>query len=172
MCNIAIFQHGSTVIIEFFHNIVAMRSRLKAERGVSLVEIVAVLVCILVLSSIAVPDFLRQSKSASNSANQIVELTRRIRAKALQDTLAYTIQPSSATQIVVKYSNTCSSTTKTTDNSLGIKLISGTSLASTTWSVCFDSRGFSDTALSLNVNDVYGRSKTVQIVLGGAARKV
>lgn len=145
---------------------------LSNERGLSILDLmVSLTLCSIMLGS-AVFQLKNINDSSDSTTDQIVSVIREARAKALTGTLAYTVDMSASNRLRARYSPLCSSSTKTADATLAVQLPTGTSLSDTSWSVCFDSRGFANGSVQVSVTDSMGRSSSFEIVLGGAVRKI
>ena len=105
------------------------------------------------------------------AAMEVMTFIKQARGKAIASTQAYTVVPSSSTKIITTYGSNCSSVTQTPDTAMTLKLPSGASMPNTAWSVCFEARGFSRNAVDIYVTQD-GKTDTVQVVLGGAARVI
>ena len=140
----------------------------RSSRGFTLVEMVVALCMIGVLMMFVGFNFKAIENEAQNGASELIGFLKKSRAKALTSTASYTITPVSSTLIRTTYSTSCSGA-QTNDPSLSLELPTGAHLESTVWSVCYSSRGLSDSSVNIVISDDY-RSKTVQVVLGGGAR--
>ncbi|RIL06985.1 MAG: hypothetical protein DCC75_10380, partial [Proteobacteria bacterium] len=82
----------------------------------------------------------------------------------------YFLQPSSSSRLITLYGDNCADPSPTTDTGFLLNLPSGAYLTDTTWSICFNSRGFPDANIELGLQDQGGEQKTIEILLGGAVR--
>jgi prepilin-type N-terminal cleavage/methylation domain-containing protein len=139
--------------------------------GFTLFELVFTIGLISVLLGVAVVNLRGLNGAADSGAAEVVGFLKQVRARAMASTSAYKVAPSSSGQLVVTYGNVCSAAT-TTDGALILKLPTGATFNSTSWNVCFNSRGFPDQSPSIALQDTNGVNKTVQIYLGGAIRSL
>lgn len=139
------------------------------ERGFSLFELIVVMALSASLFSMALINAKGLANQSLNGASSLMGFLKVTRAKALATTQAYTIAPISSTQIGTTYGDTCSDTTQTADSEVFLELPSGAFLSDTTWSLCYNTRGFSDNSLDIQILD-HTSSRTVQVVLGGGVR--
>jgi prepilin-type N-terminal cleavage/methylation domain-containing protein len=146
-----------------------MRRSRKNSKGFTLMEVVIATALFGILCAVSIMNLNVFSSSSKNSANELNSFLKRARAKAVATTQSYMIQPSSTSQITSKYAKNCSATTWTDDSSLSLKFPKGATLSGTAWSLCFNSRGMSESSTSIVINNTTG-SKTVQVMLGGASR--
>ena len=133
-------------------------------------ELIVSVLVFSILTKVALSYIQEYNSGSKFSATQIVSFFKEARARALATTLAYTLEPSGNNKIIAKYSSLCSSTTKTTDSSFYLDLTSGTTLLSTSWSICFNSRGFANNAILISVKDSNGSTRSIETVKGGATR--
>lgn len=145
---------------------------LNNEAGIKILDLLLALSLCSIMSGSAIMQLKDLNDSSDSTTDSIVSIIREARAKALTGTQAYTVDMSSATRLRTQSSPKCSSTTKTTDNTLAVQLPVGTSVSNSSWSVCFDSRGFASSSVQIAVTDSRGRSTSFEIVLGGAVRKI
>lgn len=138
-------------------------------QGFSAIELVVTFAVISLLVGFMAYNFKDMSQPALNGASGVVGFVKRTRAKALGTTYAYTITPSSATQLIASYGTTCSSPSQTTDSRLSLTLPEGARFAQTGWSICFSARGIAEDSINLGIVDD-DETKTVQIASGGGAR--
>ena len=140
-------------------------------RGFTIVELLVVLSLISILTAFAVFN-LRDLRNPQNAAAmEIMSFIKQARAKAIGQTVSYIIKPVSASRIGSTYGASCSGGVQTPDPSLALSLPAGASLGNTTWSICFEPRGLSKNAVNIPVTQD-GKTKTVQVVLGGAVRVI
>ena len=140
--------------------------------GFTMIELIVTLTIMGVLALIAIPAWRSLSSSSSDSATALVSHFKVVRAKALANTMAYKIYPSSTTQINVDSAANCSASTWTNDASLRFTLSDGSALSSTAWSFCYDSRGLSSNSLTFNITATSKPTITIEAVLGGAVRQL
>lgn len=145
-------------------------TRKKAERGITLVELVMAVSLMSVVMGIAVANIKNFQDPLQSGADQMAAYFRQVRARGMSATLAYTVGPTSNRNLSASYSNKCSDATKTLDSSQDTSLPSGATLSDTTWTVCFNSRGLPDANLVVTLQDVDGRTKDVEVYLGGAVK--
>jgi prepilin-type N-terminal cleavage/methylation domain-containing protein len=141
-----------------------------AESGFTIVELLVTFAIISVLSGIAVMNLNALSNSSENAAASLVGLLKQARARAIASTSAYFVVPISSTSIVTRSGTTCSDASPVDDPTLTLQLASGATLGSTSWSVCFTSRGLSDSNTEIVVNDIHSHSLTVEVFLGGGVQ--
>ena len=137
--------------------------------GFTLIELLVAVVILGILGSIAAFNFSELANPAVNGASELAGFIRRARAKALASTMAYTIKPSASNKVITTYAPTCSTTDQTIDNILTLTLPTSAYLTQTAWSICFNTRGLSDSSANIIVQDDFTQ-KTVQVVLGGGVR--
>ena len=141
---------------------------MRSSKGFSVVELIAVLGLMTVLCGIAVFKYKDLGNPQNAAAMEVMTFIKQTRSKAIASTWAYTIKPSSLSKIDATYGSSCTAA-QTPDPQLSLKMPNGSSLTSTTWSICYEARGLSRNAVDIGVSQPTG-SKTVQVVLGGAVR--
>ena len=140
-----------------------------SHRAFSLLELLVVMALGSILLGVALFNAKDYENQALTAASSFAGYLKTVRAKALATTYAYTLSAESPTQVVAKYSSTCSSETQTDDIAMNFILPAGTQFSEIPWSLCFTARGLSDSSQSISIQD-HSYAKTVQIVLGGAVR--
>lgn len=139
------------------------------EYGYTMIEIIVVLALISIVLAFAIVDLKAFRAPASTGAAELQGFMKKVRARALASTSSYTIRPTSGTHVRATYGTSCSAPTQTADPTLVLDLPTGSNFQATTWSVCYSSRGLSDTSADIIVQDS-ALSRTVQVVLGGGVR--
>lgn len=142
----------------------------RKEGGFTLLEMMAVLAIFTVLSGIAIINLKEFSKPAENGAAQLLGFMKQARARGLATTSAYFVLPTSSTRVITRYGVNCADAAPVADNSLTMDLPTGATLAATDWSICFTSRGLSDSNTTIVVNDNQAGTKVIEVLLGGGVR--
>lgn len=148
----------------------AHKLRIRLELGFTVVELIVVLAIAGTLAGIAVMNLNALSSSSENAAAELASLLKQARARAISSTSAYFVVPLSTTQIVTRFGTNCSDTTLVNDPTLSLNLPSGANLGSTTWTICFTSRGLSDSNTQISVYDIHSQTHQVEVLLGGSVR--
>lgn len=144
---------------------------MKKENGFTLLEMMVVLGIMTILTGIAVLNLKKFDQASSNAANQIASLIKSSRSYGMTSTVTVQIKPISSTAISVTSAATCAATIRTTIPELSYNLPDGATLSSTTWSLCYTSRGLSRESINIQLTD-RSRTKTVQVTLGGGIRVI
>ncbi len=105
-----------------------------------------------------------------NGSQALMGFMKKTRAKALASTRAYTIKAVSSRRVITTYGSTCSAT-QYTDSTLTLDLPSSAYMTDSTWSICYGTRGLSNSSNDITVTDG-SVHKTVQVVLGGGIRVI
>lgn len=140
--------------------------------GVSAFTLLELLVSLMlagILTSIALNNLSALANPAQGAAAELSGFLKEVRARAISQTVAYIVTPSSTRTIVTQFATNCSSATLTSDPSLTLTLPTSSSLTATNWSICFTSRGFATTNVVLALQD-HSVTKTVEVLLGGGVR--
>lgn len=138
-------------------------------RGFGLIELVATLSIAFILAGMAMLNARALYHPSRGGAEEFASFLKAARAKALATTSTYTIVPVSENELITTVSTACSSETQVEDPELRLTLSGGASLSDTEWSICYNSRGTSNSSAVINITDNYGE-KQVQVVLGGGVR--
>jgi prepilin-type N-terminal cleavage/methylation domain-containing protein len=139
------------------------------EQGFSLFELVIVVAIISIFLGTAGLEMMKLENKAQNGANELSGFLKRTRAKALATTNAYTITPLSGSSLKTSYATSCSDTNLTDDVDLTLSLPSGAAMTNTSWSICYSTRGLSNTSVDIPISDTEGTA-TVRVVLGGGIK--
>ena len=143
----------------------------KSQHGSGVIEILAVVSFMSLLLVIAGANLQALNSSSQNGAATLLAFFKTARTKAISTTVAYRIQPLSATQIVTRFGADCDEATVTfPDPDLSLDLPDGAIVTNTDWTLCYTPRGVSDDNFTISVFDLDNRSKTLEVLLGGAVR--
>ena len=143
---------------------------LKQETGFTVVELLVVFALVSIMSGLAVMNLNALSNSSENAAASLVGLLKQARARAISTTSAYFVVPASTNSIITQSGVNCSDPAPVEDTTLNLVFPAGASLGATTWSVCFTSRGLSDSNTEIVVNDIHSSTRTVEVLLGGSVQ--
>lgn len=142
---------------------------LREQEGFTLIELMVVMSISAILLGYSAMHLQELTRPAESAAGQVGSFFKAARAKALSTTSAYTVRPDGAGALVAEASTTCGATTAL-DSKLSLELPSFVLFTSVGWSVCFDSRGFPDTNLLVEVEDDFGERHSIEVFLGGGVR--
>ena len=143
------------------------------DRGLTLMEIIAVTAIIGVTAAIAGASLSFLDDPLETATNDVTGQFRLARVKAMASTSAYRLVPTSSTQILAQYAPNCDATDWTTDAQLSLDLEDSVGIT-TGWLVCFNSRGTVSTlpnaATPIVLSETANMADTAEIVvfLGGA----
>lgn len=140
------------------------------DRGFTLFELIASLGLFAIMMSIAISNLKDLDDPLQDGAAQVLSFLKKARARAISSTQAYFVSASSSTQIITEAGLNCSDAAPVADPLLVLDLPSSVSMTDTAWSFCFSSRGLADSNISIPLIDTDGYSKTIEVLLGGAAR--
>jgi Tfp pilus assembly protein FimT len=144
----------------------------RRQRGATLVEALVVL-GVLGLAVGATALALRPLQSPIDTGTTLLEgFLRQARLNAIATTSAYRVSPSSTSRLRTTYASSCSATTWTTDADMTLALPSGVTMTSTSWSVCFSSRGISNANTLVTLQHPTNGSRKVEVLVGGTTRIV
>lgn len=143
----------------------------EGQSGMSILELLVCLLIFGLMVSTAITNVNQIQNPLEDSVAGAVSFLKQVRARGLETTYAYTIKPGNSTSLGARYSVRCDSTTSTADPSLSYTTVGGVTFASTTWSVCFDSRGLANGSQTFVLRNGAGEQRTVEVFMGGAVRK-
>jgi len=139
----------------------------ESSKGFSQIETLVVLTLLSILSAVAVYDYTHLQRDLNTATAQLEAYLNRARAKGISSTEAYFISPISNSTLVAEHGFHCSSTDRTADPELTFELPEGIEFVSTSWTVCFTSRGLSDSNVMIEMMDPDEEVETVEVLLGG-----
>jgi prepilin-type N-terminal cleavage/methylation domain-containing protein len=142
---------------------------MRNEAGFTLLEMLVVLGITTILSGMAVVNLRKFDYASSNAANQIASLIKSARAYGITSTTTVEIKPLNSRTIRVSKASSCSTTPRTDIPELLLELPTSATLSSTTWALCYTSRGISHDSIDILITD-NSKPRTVQVVLGGGIR--
>lgn len=155
--------------------------------GMTLPEILIVLVAFGVLSAMAAPTITFATNPLRDTTNRFAGDFKLSRARAMSQTTAYRIRPTSQTQFIIERANSssCAATTWTrapgfADEDLrfdtGVRLSAATVNSNavtpaTNWSLCYDSRGLADRNLRITLQDTdTNETARIEVFPGGTVQ--
>lgn len=141
-----------------------------SEKGYSVLELIAVLAIAGIVSAISFSNLRELSNPLDTGTAQVMSFLRHVRTRAVATTSAYKVTPLGNNQLRAQYAATCDSALFTNESKTTLELPTGVTFPSTLWSVCFSSRGLADGNTILTLIDSDGRSRSVEVYLGGAVR--
>ncbi len=107
----------------------------------------------------------------ADATNRVEGFIKQTRAKAMATTSAYRIRIS-GNQLVGERAKRCSDTSWTPDSRLVLELPRGVTITSNpSVPLCFSSRGYATTPMTYTLSDAKGRTRQLQVFIGGAVRR-
>lgn len=144
-----------------------------SEQGSSVFELLAIAVIMAILFASIAPNLKGINDPLQNGSQELAGLFKQTRAKALQTTRAYLLQPVSGVRVQAGFANTCEEALAdgvTLDPQLVLDLPNDVQLRESGWSVCYSARGTSNVNIELAIDSDEGRSRSLEVFLGGAVR--
>ena len=149
--------------------------------GVTMPELIAVIAITGVLAAIAAPSVSFGRQPLQDSTERVSSVLKLARSKAIAETSAYRVSATSSTEIEVMRSTGCNSVTwdaapvftseqMTLDDGVMFSAASqGNVVPADSWSICFNSRGLTDSTLQLTVSKAaQPDSEVIQVFRGGS----
>jgi hypothetical protein len=146
--------------------------RNNSESGTSLIELIAVLAVIGVTVGAATAILKPAAAPLETGAVLLEGFLTRARARAMATTSAYRITAADASNIVADYAANCAAATWTAEEGMKLELPDEVTLADTSWTVCFSSRGTSSTNFVITLNHPRTGFEQIEVFTGGSARIV
>ncbi len=141
-----------------------------SERGFSLIEMLVVMSLAVILGGIAIINYREFDDPLTNGAAQLASFIKQVRAEAISSTSAYIVTPASNSRIITQFSATCTTPDPEVDDRVVLDLPPGATLSGIEWDFCFNSRGLPDSNIELQLEDVGGANRVVEVLLGGSVR--
>lgn len=138
----------------------------RSESGMTMVELLCAMGILGILLGIAVGGLKAIDRPLMDSTTSVDYFLRFVRTRAVASTKAMKVAPVSAKSLGVWSGDNCDSTTVSVP-SMSLDLRPGCTMTDTSWSVCFDQRGFAKASAVFFIVDSQGSSKRVKIALGG-----
>lgn len=142
----------------------------RSERGMTLIEALIVVALAGIVLAIA-GLWLRPLESPIDTATTLFEgFLRQARLNAIATTSAYRVAPSANNRLGVSAASACSATTWTDVPTMRLNLPNSVTMASTSWQVCFSSRGVSTNNVTVQLQHPTNGSRRVEVLVGGTTR--
>jgi Tfp pilus assembly protein FimT len=142
----------------------------RRDKGYTLMELLVAMAFAVVMTGIVAPKLADYQRPADDAISSFRGFLKVARGKAIARTVAYTVSATSPTRAVAVFGQNCSDPSPQSDPKLILDLKRGATFSSTAWSVCFTSRGIASNNLVVEIQDIDGLRKQVEIMLGGAVR--
>lgn len=143
--------------------------KLDSQRGMTILELIVTLGIVSIVSAIAISNLKEMNKPLENAAYSAELFLQLARSRAISGTQMVKVKPISNTKLEA-YSGSACNDAMVAIAGLTQTLPSGTSLADTTWFICFSPRGRADAAISFNINDIGHKTKILSVARGGGVK--
>ena len=143
---------------------------MSGQRGMTLIEVLAVLVILAIALTAVAMNLLPQDNPVDTSTNLLEGAFREARLNAIATMSSYRVSPTGPNGVSGEKGASCSGTTWSVDPSLNTAFPSGVTISPTTWSVCFSSRGISTSNVVVTVAHPSHTSRRVEVLFGGTTR--
>lgn len=140
-----------------------------AQSGYSMIEMIVVLAIAALVMGTAISNLKELDDPLSNASFSLGHYLRLARSRAISQTLAIQLKPSGANRIVASSADSCTAT-MTPMSDLSFDFPTGSRMVSTTWTICFSSRGFTPQEVEFNIQGDSSLTKTVSVALGGGSQ--
>lgn len=160
----------------------------QTQRGFSVVELLITVAFVGILSAIALPRISFATRPLSDSSNRLTSSFKMVRAKAMSQTSAYRVRPTSASSIKIERANACDAPNASDWQADGTFTISDSRMEqdiafvnatendqarspSSGWSICFNGRGMANKNLVLTLqNQKDSKQKRIEVFRGGTVQ--
>ncbi len=139
------------------------------QAGFSILELLAVLVIMGILSASAMSNLKEINRPLTNASFEITHFLRLARARGISQTSFIKVAPASAFKISTHSGDSCATATSAI-NDLSLNLPDNTNLLATDWEICFTPRGLAPNSTAFTIRDEHASTRTVEIALGGGVR--
>jgi prepilin-type N-terminal cleavage/methylation domain-containing protein len=146
-----------------------------SHNGVSLLELIVTMAVLAIAFTIAALNLRPLGDDLGNAVSEMSGTLKQAKIKAMATTSAYRVRPTSTTEVVVERARDCAGAGGwVTQTSMAQTLRENVTFTTTTWQVCFSSRGFSmDSSLnfsspSFTVKDKKGKTSRLNVFIAGA----
>lgn len=138
--------------------------------GMTLIEILVVLTILGVALGMA-GLYLKPAEAPLRTGAELVDaLIRQTRARAMANTMAHRIRPTTDRRLEVEYAGSCSAVTWTPASRMSLDLPRDVTLSDTLWSICFTSRGLASDNFVIALNHPTSGMQQLEVLLGGAVK--
>lgn len=143
--------------------------KMEGQKGFSLLEVLVTLLLFGLLCTVAVSNLkVLENPLVSTSAN-LSHYFRLVRVRAIAQTRAIRVRPSSSHHLVAEAGTSCSATTFSNLSDLSLDIDDDVAVSPTNWVACFTQRGLVHDYVTFNVYSQEG-TRTVEIALGGGVK--
>jgi Tfp pilus assembly protein FimT len=143
---------------------------MKSQDGIGLAEALVVL-AIAGIALGAAALYLHPAEAPLQTGAGLVEGSlRQARLQAIATTSAFRVKPANATRLATETASSCTATTWTPVTAMNVALPQNVSTTSTSWSVCFSSRGISTNNIKIPLSHPDYGTLAVEVLIGGTTR--
>gem|GEM_PF-2541885 len=139
--------------------------------GVTLLDVILILVIVGTLTTLSVPAFRALSNDLAGAVTETAGFVTQARSQAMSTTSAVRLRVVSETELVGERNRACSEAAGwETEGRVRVLYREGITVSGVQVDdilLCFDSRGVSDGNPTLTLTDRAGRSREIEILLGG-----
>ncbi len=132
-------------------------------------EVLVAITFIAILSYAAVSNIKSLENPLADASFQVSHFLRLARSRAISQTIAIQLSPSSSTGIAASSSDSCSGTMTPMDD-LSLTLPDGAFFVDTAWTACFTQRGLADDNIVFDLQNQQGSTRTIELALGGGVQ--
>ncbi len=147
-------------------------TRRSTECGFSIIEVLFVLFFMSILTGFAAFSYFELENNLAYSASQVVGFIKKTRSKALSTTYFYQLTAETASRIKVTRGTSCDGDDLTEDAQSSFTLPDEVLITDITWQICFTPRGITTDSGTISLKDNEGKSKQIEIAVGGGIRIV
>ena len=151
---------------------VTLSQATSSARGASLVEALIAMAVMGIALGLSAISFDTLERPVRRGSEMMLGEFRQARALAMATTTPHRVRAASASRLVIETASSCASGSWSIDDRFSILLPDQVTLQSSGWTVCFDPRGTASTNLTATLTHPRYKSRSVEVLVGGAARPV
>ena len=140
------------------------------QAGFTLPEALLLVALVGVASMVTIQN-LRPAEQPLHAGGAVLEGTlRQARLQAIANTAAFRVSPDSSKALEIQTAASCGATSWSAVPNGTFELPAGVTLTSTTWKVCFTSRGVSTDNTVITLSHHHYGTRQVEVLIGGTTR--
>ena len=136
--------------------------------GIGMVELAITVAMLSVLLCVGFANIQAFYGSVDGSTDKLLHFIKSVREEAMSSSKSLKVVAKSTNTLSVSRANTCGSTDWSSVSELELRLDTGVVFQTDKWEICYNSRGVADVSFDIVLSDEFGRTNTVEVLLGGS----